>query len=156
MNKEDLDKMKLEQYINQLFHTDYVDPRIQKQIKNYIKEYNFTYSGILKSLVYFYEVKQNPVEKSNDGIGIVPWVYKQAFNYYYAIWLAQQKNTNKTVENYIPKETEIIIPRPKPKPYRKHLFSFLDDKEDLVDLIFTKLQLLKTEQLVNQLIQVQM
>lgn len=130
MNKEDLDKMKLEQYINQLFHTDYVDPRIQKQIKNYIKEYNFTYSGILKSLVYFYEVKQNPVEKSNDGIGIVPWVYKQAFNYYYAIWLAQQKNTNKTVENYIPKETEIIIPRPKPKPYQKHLFSFLDDKED--------------------------
>lgn len=130
MNKEDLDKMKLEQYINQLFHTDYVDPRIQKQIKNYIKEYNFTYSGILKSLVYFYEVKQNPVEKSNDGIGIVPWVYKQAFNYYYAIWLAQQKNTNKTVENYIPKETEIIIPRPKPKSYKKHLFSFLDDKED--------------------------
>ena len=130
MNKEDLDKMKLEQYINKLFHTDYVDPRIQKQIKNYIKEYSFTYSGILKSLVYFYEVKQNPVEKSNDGIGIVPWVYKQAFNYYYAIWLAQQKNTDKTVENYIPKETEIIIPRPKPKPYRKHLFSFLDDKED--------------------------
>lgn len=130
MNKEDLDKMKLEQYINKLFHTDYVDPRIQKQIKNYIKEYNFTYSGILKSLVYFYEVKQNPVEKSNDGIGIVPWVYKQAFNYYYAIWLAQQKNTNKTVENYIPKETEIIIPRPKPKPHKKHLFSFLDNKED--------------------------
>ena len=130
MNKEDLDKMKLEQYINKLFHTDYVDPRIQKQIKNYIKEYNFTYSGILKSLVYFYEVKQNPVEKSNDGIGIVPWVYKQAFNYYYAIWLAKQKNTNKTVENYIPKETEIVIPRSKPKPYRKHLFSFLDDKED--------------------------
>lgn len=130
MNKEDLDKMKLEQYIKKLFHTDYVDPRIQKQIKNYIKEYNFTYSGILKSLVYFYEVKQNPVEKSNDGIGIVPWVYKQAFNYYYAIWLAQQKNTNKTVENYIPKETEIIIPRPKPKPHKKHLFSFLDDKED--------------------------
>ena len=130
MNKEDLDKMKLEQYINKLFHTDYVDPLIQKQIKNYIKEYNFTYSGILKSLVYFYEVKQNPVEKSNDGIGIVPWVYKQAFNYYYAIWLAQQKNTDKTVENYIPKETEIIIPRPKPKPHKKHLFSFLDDKED--------------------------
>lgn len=130
MNKEDLDKMKLEQYIKKLFHTDYVDPRIQKQIKNYIKEYNFTYSGILKSLVYFYEVKQNPVEKSNDGIGIVPWVYKQAFNYYYAIWLAQQKNTDKTVENYIPKETEIIIPRPKPKPHKKHLFSFLDDKED--------------------------
>ena len=27
----------------------------------------------------------------------------------------------------LPEETEIVIPRPKPKPYKKHLFSFLDD-----------------------------
>ena len=129
-SKEEQDKIDLDNYIMQLFKIDYVDARIRKQIKQYREEYNYTYSGIRKALVYFYEVKQNPVEKSNDGIGIVPWVYKQAFNYYYAIWLAQQKNTNKTVENYIPKETEIIIPRPKPKPHKKHLFSFLDDKED--------------------------
>ena len=119
--------MQLDQYIMNLFHTEYVDPRIQKQIKNYIENYNYTYSGILKSLVYFYDVQKNPVEKSNDGIGIVPWIYKKAFDYYYAIWLAQQKNESKKIEDYIPEETEIVIPRPKPKPYKKHLFSFLDD-----------------------------
>ena len=127
MSKEEYDKMQLEQYIIQLFHSDYVDPRIQKQIKSYIENYNFTYSGILKSLVYFYDVKKNPIEKANDGIGIVPWIYKQAFDYYYAIWLAQQKNEDKILEDYVPEEIEIVIPRPKPKPYRKHLFTFLDE-----------------------------
>lgn len=127
MSKEDYDKMQLEQYIIQLFHSDYVDPRIQKQIKSYIENYNFTYSGILKSLVYFYDVKKNPIEKANDGIGIVPWIYKQAFDYYYAIWLAQQKNEDKILEDYVPEEIEIVIPRPKPKPYRRHLFTFLDE-----------------------------
>ena len=63
MSKEDYDKMQLDQYIMNLFHTEYVDPRIQKQIKNYIENYNYTYSGILKSLVYFYDVQKNPVEK---------------------------------------------------------------------------------------------
>lgn len=130
MSKEDYDKMQLEQYIMKLFHLDYVDPRIQKQIKNYIENYNFTYSGILKSLVYFYDVKKNPIEKANDGIGIVPWVYKQAFDYYYAIWVAQQKNEDKVLEDYIPEEVEIVIPRPKPKPYKRRLFTFLDEKED--------------------------
>ena len=127
MSKEEYDKMQLEQYIIQLFHSDYVDPRIQKQIKSYIENYNFTYSGILKSLVYFYDVKKNPIEKANDGIGIVPWIYKQAFDYYYAIWLAQQKNEDKILEDYVPEEKEIVIPRPKPKPYRRHLFTFLDE-----------------------------
>ena len=30
-------------------------------------------------------------EKAQGGIGIVPFVYQNAFNYYYAIWEAQQK-----------------------------------------------------------------
>ena len=58
---------------------------------------------------------------------IVDLMVTKAFDYYYAIWLAQQKNENKKIEDYIPEETEIVIPRPKPKPYKKHLFSFLDD-----------------------------
>lgn len=109
-----------------LFHTDYVDPRIQKQINSYIKDYNFTYNGILKSLIYWYEVKHNPIEKSNGGIGIVVYTYKQAYDYYYAIWLAQQRNKNKIIEDYVPVDKEITIPRPRAKPHRQALFSFLD------------------------------
>ncbi len=47
----------------------------------------------------FYEVKQNPVEKSNDGIGIVPWVYKQAFNYYYGEHYEELKQLCLFIEN---------------------------------------------------------
>ena len=64
------DEDKLNDYIKKMFNTDYVNPRIQKQIKTYIEEYHFSYSGILRSLIYFYEVKNNSLKKSNDGIGM--------------------------------------------------------------------------------------
>ena len=67
---------------------DYVDARIQLQIKQYINDYNFTYSGIRKALIYFYEIKGNSIDKANGGIGIVPYVYKNAYNYYLALWQA--------------------------------------------------------------------
>ena len=76
-NKEEQDKCDLENYIMQLFKTDYVDARIHKQIKQYREEYNYTYSGIRKALVYFFEIKGNSIEKANGGIGIVPYVYKE-------------------------------------------------------------------------------
>ena len=53
-----------------LLNISYIDARIHKQIKQYIEENNYTYSGIHKSLTYFYEVKGNPVSKANGGIGM--------------------------------------------------------------------------------------
>ena len=66
------DKEELEQYIIKLLKIDYVDARIQLQIKQYINDYNFTYSGIRKALIYFYEIKGNSIDKANGGIGIDP------------------------------------------------------------------------------------
>ena len=113
-----------------LFNISFVDPKIQKQIKKYIEENNYTYSGIKKALVYFFEIKGNSVEKANGGIGIVPYVYTQAYNYYYSLWLAQQKNEDKIVQEYIPKVKEIVIPIPEKNPRKRKLFSFLDDEEN--------------------------
>ncbi len=119
-------RLSLEQYIIKLLKLDYLEPRIQKQIKIYINDNHYTYSGIEKSLRYFYEVKGNSIEKANGGIGIVPYVYKDAYNYYYAQWEAQQKNKDKKVENYIPKEEIIVIKPPQRKVKKRKLFSFLD------------------------------
>ena len=55
--KEELDKEALNAYIIKLFKIDYVDARIQKQIKQYVEEYKFTYSGIHKALTYFLKLK---------------------------------------------------------------------------------------------------
>ena len=128
--KEEEDKEKLEAYIKNLFKIDYIDPRIRKQINQYINEYHYSYSGILKSLTYFYEIKGNSLDKANGGIGIVPYVYKNAYNYYFAIWEAQQKNEGKVIEEYKPKVKEVVIPIPKRKVRKRRLFAFLDEEDD--------------------------
>lgn len=129
-SKEEQDKEALEQYIMQLFKTDYIDARVRKQIKQFREEYNYTYSGIRKALVYFFEVKGNSIEKANGGIGIVPYVYQNAYNYYLALWQAQQKNQDKVLTNYIPQVKEVVIPRPQRKVKKRELFTFLDEEKE--------------------------
>ena len=106
---------------------DYVPPLVRKQVNEYMKEYNFTYSGIHKALVYFHKIQKNPLQ-DEKGIAIVPFIYKDAYNYYYAIWEAQQKNANKCIEDYIPKIREIRIPIPQRQVEKRPLFSFLDEE----------------------------
>lgn len=97
-----------------------------------MKQYNYTYSGMLKALVYFYEVKKNDVSKANDGIGIIPYIYNDAYNYYYTLWLAKEANKGKDISAYIPKEIEITIPPPQRDVVKRNLFQFLD-KDEITD-----------------------
>lgn len=129
--REKTDKEQLEDYIKELFNVTYIDPRVRKQIQKYVEEFNYTYSGIRKALIYHYEIKGGDKSKANGAIGIVPYVYQQAFNYYLALWQAQQKNENKVIEEYKPAIKEIVIPRPQRKVKKRPLFTFLDeDKEE--------------------------
>ena len=128
--REKTDKEKLEEYIKKLFNMDYIDPRIRKQLNSYINEYNYTYSGIQKALYYFFEIKGNSIEKANGGIGIVPHVYQQAYNYYYNLWLAKQKNKDVEINLYVPQIKEIVISRPEVKIKKRKLFSFLDEEDE--------------------------
>lgn len=128
--QEALDKEELEKYIMGLFKTSFVDPRIQKQIKQYHDEYQYTYSGMRKALIYFYEVKGNSLEKANGGIGILPYIYKKAHDYYYALWQAQQKNDAKVIVEYVPVVKEIVIPNPERNIKKRKLFTFLDEEEN--------------------------
>lgn len=127
--REKTDKEKLEDYIKQLFDTDYVNPKVQRQIKQYTEEYNYTYSGIQKALCYFYEIKHGDLEKAGGGIGIVPHIYDRAYNYYFDLWQAQQRNKDVNLDLYTPKVKEIIIPRPTCKVKKRPLFTFLDESE---------------------------
>lgn len=55
---------------------------IERQRKMYIEEKNFTNEGILNALKYYYEIKKGSVEKSHNRIGIVPFIYDQAQEYF--------------------------------------------------------------------------
>lgn len=128
--REKTDEELLNAYIMELYHVPYVPPRMQKQIKQYIKEYNYTYSGMLKTLKYFYEVKGNDIKDSYESLGIIPYVYRKARDYYLAIWEAQQKNARKNINDYVETEVKVIkIPLPERKIKKRRLFVFLDEEE---------------------------
>lgn len=120
--------MALEDYINKLFGTTFVDPKIQKMINSYITQYHFTYIGILRALKYWYEVKHNSLDKANGSIGIVPYIYTESNNYFYKIWAAQMVNQNKEMAQYQATDIEITILPPQRKIKKRHCFDFLDDE----------------------------
>ena len=129
LDQEEKDRKDLEEYIMRLLDEAFVNARVRKQIKTYREEYNYSYSGILKALKYFYEIKGNSTEKANEGIGIVPYCYQDAYNYYFSIWIAQESNREKNVEAYKPEVIEITIKEPVRKIKKRKLFCFLEEEE---------------------------
>ena len=85
------DSQELNEYICNLF--DYIKPgpRILTQIKQFTQENGYTHKGIQRTLQYFYEVQNNTIQKSNGGIGIVPYMYNEAQAYYQRINKAAEK-----------------------------------------------------------------
>lgn len=132
--KQEKDKRILEEYIKKLFGYKTIPPRVTKQIQTYVHdlEHTYTYSGIYKTLKYFFEVRNNPLEKANGGIGIVPYVYDEAYAYWRAIWEAQQKNEDVDLRNFVQPIREIHISPPQRQPlkHKRKLFTFLDEEED--------------------------
>lgn len=97
---------------------------IERELAKYIKDFNYTYSGIYKSLVYHYEVKKGETEKGKGHLGIVPYVYQDAYNYYYDLWLKQQQNVGIQIK---PAEVKHIVIKPPTAATRKIKLFNLDD-----------------------------
>ena len=130
--QEEQDYIELENYIKKIFNEPTVNAKIKKQISNFKKEYNYTYSGMLKTLIWWFDVKKNSIEKANGGIGIVPFVYQEAWNYYYTLYLAEVANSIEDIENYTIKTQEITIPSPRIEVTPPKLFNM--DKWEEADV----------------------
>ena len=132
LDGEEKARKEILEYTKKLFKENFNKVKIETQMEKMVREKKYNYSGILKTLVYWYEVKNGDVEKSHYSIGIVPYVYQDAYNYYYNIWLAQQANAGKNIEIFKPKEKIVVIKNPvrTPKTKRKIFsFNFLDEEE---------------------------
>lgn len=130
VKEEDKDLIALKEYISKLYGDKANWALITKQIKDYQKDYKYSLSGILKSLIWFYEVKGNSPEKSNGGIGIVPFAYQDAYNYYYSLFVAQSQNATIDIQELTNKVREVTIPIPEIKE-KKRFFKLGDDEEEL-------------------------
>ncbi len=136
LEQTEKDEIALREYIKALFKCDRIPEKIEHQLKVFIKEKGYTYSGILKTLKYVFEVKKNPIEKANGGIGIVAFCYPQAREYWYNLWVARERNKQlveqiKSSEAKMEiKEIHIRSPERQPMKHRRKLFTFLNEEEE--------------------------
>ena len=102
-------------------------PSIQKQIKDYIAKYNYTYEGILQTLKYFYEVKKRSLPNTTT-LGIIPYVYADAQAYFGKLQTIKEVNENIDIKKA---DKEVVyIRRPQRKINKKRFFTFLDFEEE--------------------------
>ena len=75
-----LDRKALCEYICEVWKYKKPSPKMYQQMTNYY-ERGISYKDMLLTLKYFYEVEKGDVKKSQDGIGIIPYVLERAKEY---------------------------------------------------------------------------
>ena len=129
MSQEEKDIMAFYDYTKNLFGEDYNYLLTKKLAEKYVKENQYTYSGMLKTLKWYYEKEGHSLDKSNGSIGIMPYIYKQALNYYYTLCQAQLVNQEKDLSNFtLPKERIVSIESPRVFIRPPHMWLQEDDE----------------------------
>lgn len=91
-------------------------------LKKYKTDYHYTEDGIIKTLEYFYIIKQHPVNQEKGILGIVPQYYIEAQQYYSNLAEIHQANSGKKLKEYMPSTSTIVklqIPTPRPLKVEK-------------------------------------
>lgn len=129
--KEKTDEEKILDYITELFGKENINyGAVRRNLKDYREKYEYSDSGMLKSLHYWYDVKHNDPKKANGNIAIIPYVYAAARTYYYNIWQANKLNSALDISDYVPKVKEVHIKSPRVEVKKRKLFAFLDEEEE--------------------------
>ena len=108
-------QQELYDYICRLFNIKELTPYLNNQLQKIFKENNFTYNGVLYSLKYWYETKENPIDVKY-GIGIVPFIYEEAKQFYIKKSILWEKNANIEIKNE-QKTVKVPSKRPRKKPF---------------------------------------
>jgi hypothetical protein len=116
----------LEGYIQNLLQEDFNPARVRKQINEYHQKYGYSYDGMKKTLIYWYEIKGQSKDKANGGIGIIPFIFNDAKKYYYSLYLAQIANQD-IQPGYRPEVKEIEIESPRTEVKKIRLFNITEE-----------------------------
>lgn len=116
----DKDKAELCNYICEIFHLKTPGPANNKLISKFHTENGYSYKSMYYTLKYHFEVKNGSVEKAQERIGIIPYVYDEAKKYYDNL-SATRNRLSHTVEEQIKQKEEVIIIRNAPKRKKKDI-----------------------------------
>lgn len=108
LSEEDYEKK--QQYYKYLRGlVDEVSAKIYALTEDYIKRYEFTYEGMYKTLFYLHEIVEKDL--TGDVVGIIPYYYTEAMQYYEAINKVVELNENVDISNMYKKKTIIVQPK---------------------------------------------
>ena len=115
--QEEKDFEKFYQYVKKEQGKNFNFVQFKKVTDAWKKDHGYSYNGMLKTLLYFYEVKGNSKHKLREGsIGIIPFQYQQAYNYYYEIYMNSLRAGTGNYNSTKSKEIEILTPVSKTIP----------------------------------------
>ena len=109
MESGDDERVVLDKYICKLFGIKRITPLINEQISTFTKTNGYSLTGIRATLYYFFELEGREITEDVKGIGIVPYVYDEARDFFREI--SRIKEKNKGFKEVITK-TKIQIKRP--------------------------------------------
>lgn len=89
--------------------TEEPSSKVYALTEDYIRRYSFSYEGMYKTLVYLNEIIEKELE--GDIVGILPYYYNEADNYYEQIDRINEANKDVDVKGMYSPVTVKIIPR---------------------------------------------
>lgn len=122
----DTDKKEFADKLTSLFGRN--TTRAWQQAEKYRRELGYTYKGMAQALEYFYEIKENSIEKSCGGIGIIPYIYQEAIDFYKQIEEDRQRAVA-SLKNYSTQVETIAIPSPSNKKRLNDEF-FMEEEDN--------------------------
>lgn len=90
-------KMQLYEYIKKLLDTNELPSKIYVLIDDYIKKFNYTYEGILKTIEYCFDILGKEI--TDDCIGLVKYYYETAQIYYEQIENLKENTQDKDIKD---------------------------------------------------------
>ena len=108
--QKEKDKEQFFEMVKKIYGSKYNFVMINRQAEDYIKKYNYTWSGMTGCLHWFYNINHGNLENGNGGIGIIPYIYDKVRDYYQNLYNVKQKNNNQTIQL---KYQNFYIPPPK-------------------------------------------
>lgn len=98
------------EYLKSLLKVECLNVKILTLSKKYNKELNFSWIGMKKALEWFFDVKGNILQEGNDCIGILPYIYDEAQEYYKELENKIKFNSEIDFSNYYQERTVKINP----------------------------------------------
>lgn len=128
--QQERDRDELAEYIRSKFgEEEYKNPKTWVMVERCYKQ-KMTPKGIFNTLTYMIDIKHKVTEST--GLGLIPYYYKEAQEYFIQTQLAQEKNKITIAEtdtNNFYNEVEVCIKSPQRQKQKKKLFTFLDEEE---------------------------